>query len=204
MKIPATRLIFLMLLALLQACSSTQVQEAWRQPGYQPPHPQKILVVVLAANDSDRRVVENSFVAALEEKGQVAIASITWIPDGTQVTREALIPIVEQNGITSVLISSIRDIQKTAAYQPAPPAAGDDSLFRNIDTYYAYSNTGQHESGTYAPITEYLIETNLFDAASRKLSWSVITRTSAPKDMKKGIESVTKAVLKQARKDGVL
>lgn len=204
MNSAATRLIFLLLLSLLQACSSTQVQEAWRQPGYHPPQAQKILVVALAANDSTRRAVENSFVTALEEKGLVAIASNTWIADGTQITRKALIPIVEQNGITTVLISSIRDIQKAAAYQPAPAAAGDDGLFRNIDTYYAYSSTGQHEGGTYAPILEYVIETNLFDATSRKLSWSVITRTSAPKDMKKGIEGVTEAVLKQAAKDGVL
>lgn len=203
MKRFTSRLIFLLLLSLLQACATTQVQESWRLPGYHPPKPQKLLVVALTATEATRKLVENSFVQALEAKGITAIPSSTWIADGSKITRDSLVPIVEQNGITTVLVSSMREVQKSAAYQPA---AGDDSdgLFRNIDTYYAYSSSGQHEGGSYAQVTEYLIETNLFDGKNRKLSWSVITRTSAPKDMQKDIEGVTEAVMKRAEEDKAL
>ncbi|HVL00432.1 MAG TPA: hypothetical protein VM553_11505 [Dongiaceae bacterium] len=196
-------LILLLLLSLLQACSTTQVQESWRLPGYQPPRPQKLLVVALTATESTRKLVESSFVRALEEKGITAIPSSNWIADGTKITRDSLVPIVEQNGITTVLVSSMREVQRSAAYQPNP---GDDSdgLFRNIDTYYAYSSDGQHEGGSYAQVTEYLIETNLFAANNRKLSWSVITRTAAPKDLAKSVESITQTVMSQAEKDKAL
>jgi hypothetical protein len=103
-----------------------------------------------------------------------------------------------------VLVTSVREVQKSAAYQPDPATASDDGLFRNIDTYYAYSSTGQHEGGSYAQVTDYLIETSLFDASNSKLSWTVITRTSEPKALKEGLQGVIKAVMQQGDKDKVL
>lgn len=203
MKTAFCRLFLSLFLLVSSACSTTQVQESWRLPGYQPPQPQKILVVALAAKDSTRRLVESRFVDALEARGLLAVPSHQWITDGTAITRRALEPLVAQNGVTTVLISSVRDVQKTTAYQPATTAESD-GLFRTIDTYYAYSSTGQHEGGTYAQITDYLIETNLFDTRNGKLSWSVITRTRAPKTLKDGIQDVTDAVMKKAGQDGAL
>ena len=199
-----SRLIFLLLFVLLSACSTTQVQESWRRPGYLVPHPQKVLVVALTATEATRRLVENTYADALADRGITAVPSFTLIADSTKLNREALQPLVKQNGITTVLVTSVRDIQKSKVYQPASPAPGDDSLFRNIDTYYAYSTSGQHESGSYAQLTDYIIETNLFNTADHKLSWSVTTRTSDTGQLKKNIKEVVKAVLERAGKDKVL
>ena len=199
-----SRLILLILLALLGACSTTRVQESWRLPDYRPPQPQKILVVALTAREATRKTVETAYANALEQKGYLAIPSMNWIADGTKLNREALEPLVKQNGITTVLVTSVRDVQQSKVYQPATSSLGDNGLFRNIDTYYAYSSDGQHEGGIYTQLTDYLIETNLFSVASRKLSWSVITRTSDTGHLKKKVNEVVKAVLAQAEKDHAL
>lgn len=200
----ASRLIVLFLLGFMTACSTTQVQESWRLPGYQTPAQQKVLVVAMTATESMRKIVETEFSQALEQKGIVAIPSHQWIPDGTRLNREAVEPIVRQNGVSTVLVTSIRDVQKTRAYQPEPATSADDGLFRSMDTFYAYSSSGQHEGGSYATLTDYLIETNLFDSRTGKLSWSVITRTTETGSIKKAVGEVVKTVIKRAGKDNVL
>ncbi len=204
MKHLSSRLISLLLLLLLGACSTTQVQESWRLPGYQPSQPQKVLVVAIAAKEDMRKVIESTFSAQLEQKGITAIPSFQWLPDGTRLNREAVLPVVKQNGITTVLVTSIKDVQKATAYQPAQSTVPEDGLFRNMDTYYAYSSSGQHESGSYAALTDYLIETNLFDARNHKLSWSVTTRTSETGSIQKAVDEIVKTTLKRASQDKVL
>jgi hypothetical protein len=200
------RLILLSFVALLSACATTQIEESWTLPGYQAPAPaeRKVLVVALAAEDTVRKAFENSFVQQLEHNGITAVASHTRIADSSKVNRQTLRPIVAQNQITSVLVSSIRGIEKAQTYQPPTQVGPSDNLYRNFDTYQVYSSTGHNEPGTYVEMTEYLLETNLFNTKTEKLSWSVKTRTSEQTSLKKGVDSVVKAVMKQATKDRIL
>ncbi|HAG96126.1 MAG: hypothetical protein CMK83_15585 [Pseudomonadales bacterium] len=199
------RLIFLSLLALLGACASTQVEESWTLPGYAPPpaEQRKVLVVTLASTETIRKAFELAFVKELEENGILAVPSLQWMPDSTQVNRDSLRPIVAQNGITSVLVNSLRGIETSKTYQPAEQIGPGDNLYRNFDTYMVYSSSGQHETGSYAEMTEYLLETNLFDARNEKLSWSVRTRTTDPTSLEAGVRSVVSKVIQQAENDNV-
>ncbi len=202
----AIRLILLSLVASLTACATTQIEESWTLPGYMAPAPaeRKVLIVTLAADETVRKAFENDFVQQLDKNGILAVASHQWLADGTKVNRETLRPIVAQNGITSVLVSSLRGIEKSQTYQPPEQIGPGDNLYRNFDTYMVYSSSGQNEPGTYVEMTEYLLETNLFNVKTEKLSWSVKTRTTEQATLRKGVESRVNAVMKQAAKDKVL
>ena len=201
----AIRLILLPLVFVMTACASTQIEEAWTLPGYTPPpkEQQKILVVALAARETVRKAFEDAFVAELETKGMLAVPSNRWIADGTTITRDVLRPIVGQNGITTVLIGSLRGIEKSETYQPPQQIGPGDNLYRNFDTYMVYSSSGQHVPGEYVELTEYLLETNLFNVKNEKLSWSVKTRTTKQPSLEQGIKSIVAAVIAQGTKDGV-
>ena len=201
----ATRLILLPLVLWLAACASTRIEEAWTLPGYTPPAPEqrKVLVVALAARETIRQAFEDTFVKELEGKGILAVPSHQWIADGTTINRDSLRPIVVQNGITSVLIGSLRGIEKSATYQPPQQVGPGDNLYRNFDTYMVYSSSGQHEPGEYVELTEYLLETNLFNARDEKLSWSVKTRTTKQPSLQQGVDSIVSTVIKQATKDHI-
>ena len=203
--IPAIRLILLPLVLLMTACANTQIEEAWTLPGYTPPpkEQQKVLVVALAARETVRNAFEDAFVNELEAKGILAVPSHQWITDGTTVTRDVLRPIVVQNGITSVLIGSLRGIEKSETYQPPQQIGPGDNLYRNFDTYMVYSSSGQHEPGEYVELTEYLLETNLFNVKNEKLSWSVKTRTAKQPSLEEGVKSIVAAVIKRGTQDGV-
>lgn len=202
----AIRLILLSLVASLTACATTQIEESWTLPGYMAPAPaeRKVLIVTLAADETVRKAFENDFVQQLDKNGILAVASHQWLADSTKVNRETLRPIVAQNGITSVLVSSLRGIEKSQTYQPPEQIGPGDNLYRNFDTYMVYSSSGQNEPGTYVEMTEYLLETNLFNVKTEKLSWSVKTRTTEQATLRKGVESIVNAVMKQAAKDKVL
>ena len=204
MKLHPLHWLPLFALLLLTACSTTQVQESWRLPGYQLAQSQKVLVVAMAARESMRKAVESTFSRQLEQRGLTAIPSYLWVENGANLTRAILQPLVEQNGISAVLVTSIKDVQKSAAWQPGQSAIPEDGLFRHMDTWQTYSSSGQHEGGSYASLTDYLMETNLFDTRSGKLSWSITTRTSETGSVEKAMQEIVKATLKQASKDGVL
>ena len=201
---PYFRLILLAITVFVSAFATTSIEESWRDKNYQAPTQQKVLVVALASRETVRKAFENSFVAQLEQQGILAVASNQWIPDGSQLSRESLRPLLKRNGITTVLSSSIKGVETASTYQPEQQVGPDDNLFRNFDTYQVYSSSGQHETGSYNELTEYLLETNLFSASNEKLSWSVVTRSSQPKTLEKTIDNVVSAVIKQAKKDGVL
>lgn len=198
-----SHLILLCFALLLGACATTHVEESWKLPEYKPAAQQKVLVVAMAANETVRKAFEASFVKQLDEKNVVAIASNQWIPDSTAINRDSLRPILAQNGITTVLVSSIRGIEKIETYQAAANTGPNDNLFRNFDTYQVYSSSGQHETGNYEETTDYLLETNLFDTRKEKLSWSVSTRTTNAGSLKKAVEGVVSSVIKQATEDKV-
>jgi len=199
------QLILLSLIALLSACASTQIEETWTLPGYTPPpaEQRKVLVVTLASTETVRKALELDFVKELEKNGILAVPSLQWMPDSTKVNRETLRPIVVQNGITSVLVNSLRGIEKSKTYQPPEQVGPSDNLYRNFDTYMVYSSSGQHETGTYTEMTEYLLETNLFNVKDEKLSWSVKTRTTDPTRLKQAVEGIVSKVIEQAEKDKI-
>lgn len=199
------RIVLFTLTLLVTACATTQIEESWTLPGYQPPPAaqQKVLVVALAAKETTRKAFESAFVQALEAKGIMAIPSSQWLADSTTVNRDSLAPIVIENKVTSVLVGSLRGIEKLETYQPPQQIGPSDNLYRNFDTYMVYSSSGEHEPGTYEAINEYLLETNLFNVATEKLSWSVKTRTTQQTSLEEGVNSIVSAVLKQAEKDKI-
>jgi len=201
----AMHLILIAFTLLLSACASTRVEESWTLPGYQPPtaDKRKVLVIALASKETTRKAFESAFVQALEARGILAVPSHQWMPESTKVNRDTVAPIVAQNGITSVMIGTLRGVEKSQAYQPPQQVGPGDNLYRNFDTYRVYDSSGQHETGTYAEMTEYLLEINLFNVATEKLSWSVRTRTTDSGDLNDGVHSIVDAVVKQAEKDKI-
>lgn len=198
-----TRLFLLPFILLLASCATTHIEESWTLPEYTPPTDKKVLVIVLAAKQKVREVFETQFVNQLNDKGLAAIASHTWIPDGSNINRDMLRPLIKQNGITMVLVSSLKSVEKSQAYQPAQPTGPSDNLNVSLDSYITFDSSGKHVSGSYAELNDYLVETNAFDSRTEKLSWSATTRTSDQSHMEKIISDVVSTVVKQGRKDRI-
>lgn len=156
---------------LLTGCTTTtQINAVWKDPAYQA-HPSKIMVVGVAKNPLNRRILEDEFVLQLKGQGANAIASYTVLPDKQQDNQEAISAKVKELKADTILITRMASKKTVQVYVPEtpyfpPPYYG---LWPN---YYGYGYQYLYTPG-YVSEDEYaVIETNLYDAGNDKLIWA--------------------------------
>jgi hypothetical protein len=188
------RLTTLGFLALfLSGCSTTQIKSVWKDPAYAD-QPSKVLVVVIAKEPINRRIIEDEFVLQLNSRGTETIASYTVLTDKNQEDQELVAKLVAQLGVDTVLISRLISTRQVHVYSP---------LLRPYWPHYygswpRYYRLGYDELNvaTYSTSYEYaLMESNLYDTRTDKLLWAVTTETSVTtlnqKLIKPYVETIT-------------
>jgi hypothetical protein len=178
---------------ILSGCSSTQIKSVWKDPAYAG-QPKKVLVVVIAKEPINRRIIEDEFALQLNARGTEAIASYTVLTDKNQDDQVLVGKLVTQLGVDTVLISKLIGTRKVHVYYPV--------LRPYWPHYYGswpeYYRLGYEElnATTYSTSYEYeLMENILYDAHNDNLIWAVTTETSVTtlnqKLIKPYIETIT-------------
>ena len=90
-----------LLLVALSGCSTTKLTDSWQAPGFQRKSMDKVLVVAMTANPTNRILFEEGFRKALQDKGIQATASHTAIGDAMP-NRETVTAYVQKHGIDFV------------------------------------------------------------------------------------------------------
>jgi len=171
---------------LLTACSATQIKSVWKDPSYLG-QPHRVMVVAVAKEPINRRIIEDEFVLQLKARGTDAIASYTTLPDKKQDDQEAIAKMVEQLGADTVLISRLVSKRSVLVYYPASVS--------HRPYYYGkwpeYYRQGYETINTPGYTTQYeyaLMETNLYDARNDNLLWAATTET--------GVNNLNQALIK--------
>ena len=118
------RLLFITaVLFFITSCShkGTNVVSSWSNENYQSKTYNKILVLGISENNSNRAEVESAIVKRLFEKNIPAVASLSLFPPQLQaapVSEEKMIGAVKSNNIDAVLIISLLD--KKEEEKPVP------------------------------------------------------------------------------------
>jgi hypothetical protein len=160
---------------LLAACSTTQINAAWKDPSYQV-HPRKVMVIGVAKSPVNRRVFEDEFVRQLQARGTNAIASYTVLSDKKQNDRSVIADKVMKLGADTVLITRLVDKKTVKVYVPGTPYFPPHHYGRWRD-YYGYGYEEMYTPG-YMAETEYAVmETNLYDAGNDRLIWAATSET---------------------------
>lgn len=193
------RIALVCLVGLLSACTTTEVDESWALPGYSLPQEKNMLVIVLSGQPKIRELVELEFVSQFKALGIAASPSVLFLTDEEVSDRKQVAAVVEEQGFTLVLVSSLRSIEKNTVYQPAQEDVLKDGLYRTSETYYAFSSSGQHQTGQYVESLEYIVESNIYDVELQEMAWSIYTRTLEAVDIEKGAKSMVRTVVNQAQ-----
>jgi hypothetical protein len=158
-------------LVLLCACASpSKVENAWKDPSFQPSAPQKAVVISLNRDASLRRKVEDSFVEQLKKKGVEGIQSYTFAPE-QEMTKEQLLSEVRRRGADTVLLSSVVDRKKTDTYVPPAPSPG-------IYPYYSARYSMAYTPGYTVSTEDAISEVKAFDVAKEQQVWGARVATS--------------------------
>ena len=189
---------------LLAACgATTKIPNAWRNPAQQGVSYQKIFVIGVGENDTNRRLFEDRFAAALSGKGGVALPSYGALPQSQRLGEAEIRGAIRGGGYDGVVVTRLLDVDETTEYVP-PRTYTTPGYYGGYYGYYGSSWDVVHEPGYYRTHTIVRLETNLYDVGTGELVWSGQSETFDPSSVTDIIDSVTKAVAKRLREESLI
>ncbi|WP_341676418.1 hypothetical protein [Niveibacterium sp. SC-1] len=187
-----------LLLLCVGACASVSVKDAWSDPAFASVRYRKILVLGISANDTNRRVFEDSFARALQTAGVQAVPAYTLIPEGGQVPGARITEAVQQSGADAVMVTRLQRVEQKTEVTPGmamPPAYG-------VGFYRFYGGAWASTPPTVSQYDVLTLESTLWDAAQQKAAWSAVSEAVDPQQVSKLTDELAKALIEKLKADG--
>ena len=167
----------LLFLFLLNSCASSKITGEWKDPQLGNKQYTHILVIGVAKQPDRREFYEDEFVKQLNRQGVMAIASHTIIPRDKMQDKDTIVKSIEGLNVDGVLITRLQGVKEQRQMTPASTYQMPYGYYTNMYDYYN-SSFSIAPSVSVAETHEYLqLETNLYDAATEKLVYSITTDT---------------------------
>ena len=151
----------------------------------------------VAKQPRDRRLYEDEFVKQLKAKGVTAVASHTLIDHEKMRDKEALVHAVDSMKFDSVIITRVGNIQ-----------ARHRNYNYNINMYEYYNSSfaiaPSYTRGASSSVQKFGFESNLYDAETEKLVFSLVSDTYAQDNIHKRLGSYIKTVVSKMRQNDLL
>lgn len=198
------------LLAVIISCAGSQeVTSFWRSPDEIPGRTYRSIFVMAIANDrAARSVVETDLAIAAKDRGITAIRSVDYFPgtftEETAPSKEEIVGKVEELGCDGIFTISLLDVKSDQRYVPGTTTYGYDAWYRpryeyygQFYSYYRYTYPMVVTPGYYTTDNTYFIESNLYDAKTGQLQWSMQSRAYNPDDLDSFSAEYTQLLMKR-------
>jgi len=176
----------------MTSCASTKVTGEWKDPNMTAKQFKKILVLGVAKQPKDRRAYEDEFVRQLKGKGVIAISSHTHIPHDKMRDKAAIEQTVESMEFDGVIITRVGDVK---ARQQTYYAINMYDYYYSSFSYRTIGTTSQQKFGFVS---------NLYDAKTEKLVFSLSSDTYAQDNINKRLGSYIKTVVNKLIQNNLL
>lgn len=202
-RIVSLNTLFALLLSLT-SCGGTKLTSTWKDTNYEGTI-DKIMVVAVTENTRNRLIFEREFVEEFKKTGVEAIASIDVIPPEEASNEAAILNEARKRGISMILVTHLIGVDEKSVYHPPKTRTVSRGGYHNrFNSYYPRVYEYVHEPGYYTKHKSVNLETNLYEAKTEKLIWSVTSETIDPESVNTIIESLSKEVIKNLRKNKLL
>jgi basic membrane lipoprotein Med (substrate-binding protein (PBP1-ABC) superfamily) len=195
-------------LSALAGCNkgpSTTIPLVWKNPNYAAGSFKKLFVIGVGEDDSARRLFEDTFARAIAAEGAAAQASWGDLPKSEQLSEEEVRAAIEGGDFDGVLITRVLGVNQSQEYVPPSTHTVPTSYYGyGYYGYYGASYAVVHEPGYYKTNTTFRLETNLYSVATGDLVWSGQSDTLNPESLKDVIDSMTAAVAKKLKNEGLI
>lgn len=192
--------IFIML--LISGCTSTQLTSSWKTPGKEINIEKlnKVLVVALFKNETNRREAEDEMANYLQGKG---IASYNYLTDSFDPKNaDALRDKIKAADFDGAVTMRLIDVDKEKVYTP-----GNTSFpiyNRNFSGYYSRNWISYSTPGYYSTTKIFTVETNIYSIKEDKIIWTGLTKTTDPEGVDKMMKEIVKVVYNKMLKEGFI
>ncbi len=181
-------------LLVTTSCSVTTLDPVWKDPNYQGGKLEKVLVIGIAKNQTNRILFEDGFVAQLKAHDTDGISSYTVIPSEERLDEVKVNTKIKTLGVGAVLVTRVVNRKKEKEYVPA----ADPKHGRRRGWYGQYSRGYGYATspGYYTEYEVVNLETKIYDTKTEKLIWSGLSDTILRGSIEQEIKSVIKAIIK--------
>ena len=152
---------------LITACAGSKPMQEWRDPGYSGPI-KKMLVFAVIPRSTQRRVFEDKFAETLASFDVESTTSYSLITTDQTVSGQAVDAAIKRDNLDAIMVTRLMVVDEKAEYQTP------DGLehHRSYESFFEHA-MDQAGSGNWARYNNLMLETNLYDARSRRLIWSL-------------------------------
>jgi hypothetical protein len=176
----------------------TTISDVWRDPSFAAGPMKNLVVFGGRVNATDRRTLEDGFVAALSTHGVRATASYTLFADELP-SRDQARAVMHDAGVDGVIVASMMGVNEKQTYVPG----GYDVGFWN--GYYGPGWGATSDPGYVVTDQFVKFETSLWDPnGNGRLVWSAVTQTENPSSGRDFASSLTKSVVPAMTRAGFL
>jgi hypothetical protein len=188
--------LFALFIVFVSSCSSTQITSSWRDPNKQI-HAgdwNKVLVVALLRNETNRRRAEDQMVKYLNGKG---ITSYSYLDKNFDPkAEEALRSKIKKDGFDAAITMRLIDIDKEKIYTPEEHYMYP-VYYQSFSGYYYRNWVFYNTPGYYTVTKKFIIETVIYSIPDDKIIWSGITETYDPQGVEKLTDEIASAIYKK-------
>ncbi|VAW52757.1 hypothetical protein MNBD_GAMMA05-546 [hydrothermal vent metagenome] len=184
---------------VIVSCASTKMTDSWVDEREDKvfKHP---MIIAISDSQQTRQIYEKHFVSELKKKDIVSTASYTLISSKQKLNREAVVNAIKGSEIDSVLVTYLVLADSKIKVHESPVNMGYSG---NVDEL-KISDTLISSRGRSNTTEVVGLKNDLYDVASKKIVWSVQTKTVGPESIDQVVTEVTELLINQMFSDGFL
>jgi hypothetical protein len=203
---------FIPSLLFVLACSpGIKVTNSWKDPA--PDTAGKkyhaIFITALTDNQFARNTMEENLAEAAQARGySTTRSSLVLTPTFAQnriPSKDDILQKVKESNSDAIFTVALISKEDKARYvQGEVNSAPSYGWYGSFGGYYGTIAGPIYTPGYYATDKTYYLESNLFDARTEKLLWSVRTEAYNPSSIEKFCKQYTETMIKQLEKDRIV
>lgn len=194
--------------AILANGKSTKLVASWKNPEYSGPRFHRILVLGMSAKPGVRADFEDALSKLIERDGFEAIPGNTILlrPEGTKLDMNYLKTQIREFKIDAVIVSRLVKVETKTTYIPGEAYAVPYPYYRSFYGYYGAVYPVVYSPDYLSEDTTVRVETNVYAASTGEgeLVWTGVSDTFNPSSADKAIDGLSKLLMKELQKQGVL
>lgn len=161
---------------MLGGCASTTLRDAWSDPDFRGGPFRQVLVLGVSSDIVERRIFEDILAARIRSTGAQAMQGYRFLPDSARADEPTLDRAVRESGADALVMSRIRSIDRRTSVStvmvPSPMYRGGLGWYGWYSGWYPVADVRRYDIA--------VVETSVFDTATRRLVWSGVTETFQP------------------------
>jgi hypothetical protein len=194
-------LFVILVITIFTSCNSTKITNSWREPNKQlyTGEWNKILVVALLKNETNRRKVEDELLNYLNGKGIVSYKYLNG--DFNKIDEDKFRNKIKADGFDGAITMRLIDVDKEKVFIPEQHNLYPN-YYQNFCCHYQQGWISYSTPGYYSMNKTFIVETVVYSIKEDKIIWSGITKSFNPDGVVNMTSDISKLIYKKMLSEG--